>query len=162
MSIAGPFAATLLQLTQSDSGDATVSLVTPPSRNLIFVTHAAPEDNEFALWISSKLAMAGYRAWVDRRRLRGGADFWDEINRVLRPAGLLYVSEPVYAGGFNDIVRLFHDEKAQRTAAYRALIEAVGRAESLDGRNLGPVGERGEEETARHGAAVNQRGAAAA
>ena len=55
-----------------------------PPRELLFVTHAAPEDNEFALWLSSKLAMAGYRVWIDRRRLRGGADFWDEIERVLR------------------------------------------------------------------------------
>src|SRR5260370_36586962 len=28
--------------------------------------------------------MAGYRIWINRRRLRGGADFWDEIERVLR------------------------------------------------------------------------------
>jgi hypothetical protein len=53
-------------------------------RTTVFVTHAAPEDNEFALWISSKLAMAGYRVWVDQRRLRGGDDFWDEIDSVLR------------------------------------------------------------------------------
>jgi hypothetical protein len=54
------------------------------SRTTVFVTHAAPEDNEFALWISSKLAAAGYRVWVDQRRLHGGDDFWDEIDRVLR------------------------------------------------------------------------------
>ncbi|MFI5386936.1 MAG: toll/interleukin-1 receptor domain-containing protein [Fimbriimonadales bacterium] len=53
-------------------------------RDIVFVTHAAPQDNEFALWLSSKLAMAGYRVWVDRRRLRGGDDSWDEIDRVLR------------------------------------------------------------------------------
>jgi TIR domain len=53
-------------------------------RTTVFVTHAAPEDNEFALWISSKLAAPGYRTWVDQRRLRGGDDFWDEIDRVLR------------------------------------------------------------------------------
>lgn len=55
-----------------------------PPRTTVFVTHAAPEDNEFALWLSSKLALAGYRVWVDRRRLRGGDDFWDEIDHVLR------------------------------------------------------------------------------
>ena len=55
-----------------------------PLRDTVFVTHGAPEDNEFALWLSSKLALAGYRVWVDRRRLRGGDDFWDEIDRVLR------------------------------------------------------------------------------
>jgi hypothetical protein len=54
------------------------------SRNVVFLTHAAPEDNEFALWLASKLAMAGYRVWVDRRRLRGGNDTWDEIDRILR------------------------------------------------------------------------------
>jgi len=54
------------------------------SRTTIFVTHAAPQDNEFALWLSSKLAIAGYQVWIDRRRLRGGDDSWDEINRVLR------------------------------------------------------------------------------
>jgi TIR domain len=56
-----------------------------PTRTTLFVTHAAePADNEFALWLSSKLAIAGYRVWIDRRRLRGGADFWDEIEHVLR------------------------------------------------------------------------------
>ena len=53
-------------------------------RETIFITHAAPEDNQFALWLSAKLALAGYRVWVDRNRLRGGHDFWDEIERVLR------------------------------------------------------------------------------
>jgi SAM-dependent methyltransferase len=48
-----------------------------------------------------------------------------EISRVLRPGGYLYVSEPVYAGDFNDIVRLFHDEKVVREAAYAALVRAV-------------------------------------
>jgi hypothetical protein len=56
----------------------------PQARMTVFVTHAAPDDNEFALWLSSKLAMAGYGVWVDRRRLRGGADAWDEIDSVLR------------------------------------------------------------------------------
>jgi hypothetical protein len=50
----------------------------------IFVTHATPQDNEFALWLTSKLAIAGYHVWVDRRRLLGGDDCWDEIDRVLR------------------------------------------------------------------------------
>jgi SAM-dependent methyltransferase len=48
-----------------------------------------------------------------------------EIRRVLKPGGWLYVSEPVYAGAFNDIVKLFHDEKAVRAAAYDALQRAA-------------------------------------
>jgi hypothetical protein len=56
----------------------------PIRRDTIFITHAAPQDNNFALWLSSKLAIAGYRVWIDRRRLRGGDDSWTEIDRVLR------------------------------------------------------------------------------
>jgi ubiquinone/menaquinone biosynthesis C-methylase UbiE len=48
-----------------------------------------------------------------------------EARRVLVPGGHLYVSEPVYAGAFNDIMRLFHDEGAVRAAAYRAIRTAI-------------------------------------
>jgi len=48
-----------------------------------------------------------------------------EIARVLEPGGWLYVSEPVYAGDFNDIVKLFHDEGEVRAAAYAALRRAA-------------------------------------
>ncbi len=48
-----------------------------------------------------------------------------EVARVLRPGGFLYVSEPVYAGEFNDLVRLFNDERVVRAAAQCALDEAL-------------------------------------
>lgn len=48
-----------------------------------------------------------------------------EIRRVLKAGGAAYISEPVYAGDFNDILRLFHDEKAVREAAFAAEIKAV-------------------------------------
>lgn len=48
-----------------------------------------------------------------------------EIHRVLKPGGLAYISEPVYAGDFNDILRMFHDEKAVREAAFAAVERAV-------------------------------------
>jgi ubiquinone/menaquinone biosynthesis C-methylase UbiE len=48
-----------------------------------------------------------------------------EIRRVLKPGGLLYVSEPVFAGDFNEILRLFHDEQKVREAAFSALSKAV-------------------------------------
>ena len=47
-----------------------------------------------------------------------------EIHRVLVPGGLLYVSEPVFAGPFNEVVRLFHDEERVRAAAVAAMARA--------------------------------------
>lgn len=38
---------------------------------------------------------------------------------------MAYISEPVYAGDFNEILRLFHDEKAVREAAFAAEVRAV-------------------------------------
>jgi len=48
-----------------------------------------------------------------------------EIRRVLRPGGVAYISEPVFAGAFNDILRLFHDERTVREAAFAAEQRAV-------------------------------------
>lgn len=48
-----------------------------------------------------------------------------EIARVLKPGGLAYISEPVYHGDFNEILRLFHDEKTVRELAFQALQQAV-------------------------------------
>lgn len=48
-----------------------------------------------------------------------------EIRRVLKPGGLAWISEPVYAGEFNEILRLFHDEKEVREAAFSAVCRSV-------------------------------------
>ena len=57
-----------------------------------------------------------------------------EVHRVLRPQGLLYVSEPVFAGALNEVMRLFHDEQAVRAAALAAVQRAVasGAWEQMD------------------------------
>ncbi|MGB2902169.1 MAG: class I SAM-dependent methyltransferase [Candidatus Dechloromonas phosphoritropha] len=49
-----------------------------------------------------------------------------EITRVLKPGGLAWISEPVYAGDLNEVFRLFHDEKIVREAAFAAIRKAVG------------------------------------
>jgi SAM-dependent methyltransferase len=48
-----------------------------------------------------------------------------EVARVLKAGGWLYVSEPVYAGPLNEIMRLFNDEGSVRAAAQRALDVAL-------------------------------------
>ncbi len=49
----------------------------------------------------------------------------DEVARVLRPGGYLYVSEPIYAGPMNEVIRLFNDEGVVRAAAQAALDAAL-------------------------------------
>ena len=51
----------------------------------------------------------------------------DEIARVLKPGGVAWISEPVFAGELNEIMRLFHDEQLVREAAFAALCRAVER-----------------------------------
>ncbi len=48
-----------------------------------------------------------------------------EIRRVLKAGGFAYISEPVFAGDFNEILRLFHDEQKVREAAFACLQKAV-------------------------------------
>jgi len=54
------------------------------ARNLVFISHANPEDNEFSRWLALQLAKNGYRVWCDLTRFLGGEDFWSEIERAIR------------------------------------------------------------------------------
>ncbi len=48
-----------------------------------------------------------------------------EIRRVLKSGGFAYISEPVFAGDFNEVLRLFHDESHVRREAFAAVERAV-------------------------------------
>jgi len=48
-----------------------------------------------------------------------------EIQRVLKPGGIAYISEPVFAGDFNELLKMFHDEEEVRLAAFSAVRQAV-------------------------------------
>ncbi len=62
-------------------------------RNLLFISHANPEDNVFSRWLALQLAKEGYGVWCDRTPLLGGEDFWPDIERAIREhtCKLLYV-----------------------------------------------------------------------
>lgn len=50
---------------------------------------------------------------------------FSEIHRVLALGGLAYISEPIFAGDYNEVLRLFHNEEQVREAAFSALQRAV-------------------------------------
>src|SRR5689334_23719361 len=62
-------------------------------RELVFVSHANPEDNQFCLWLTLHLAREGYPVWLDLKRLLGGENFWNDIEQAIRhrSAKVLYV-----------------------------------------------------------------------
>ena len=54
-----------------------------------------------------------------------------EIKRVLKPGGIAYISEPVFEGDFNEVLRIFHDEEKVRTLAYGAINKSIRSKEFL-------------------------------
>jgi len=61
-------------------------------RDTLFIGHANPQDNEFALWLYSKLALEKYKGWCDLKDLYGGErDFWDEIQNLIRDEAIKYL-----------------------------------------------------------------------
>ena len=53
-------------------------------RNMLFLSHANPEDNLFTRWLSLRLAREGYPVWCDLTKLLGGEDFWRDAEAALR------------------------------------------------------------------------------
>jgi len=54
-----------------------------PVRQLVFLSHASPEDNAFARWLATQLAIAGYEVWCDVTNLLGGEAFWKDIAEAI-------------------------------------------------------------------------------
>lgn len=62
-------------------------------RDLIILSHANPEDNQFTEWLALRLISEGYPVWTDRINLIGGEDTWKTIEKIIREraAKFLYV-----------------------------------------------------------------------
>jgi len=97
------------------------NLAEPPTPGLTFVAAGAQAipfgDGDFDLALMLKSLHHIPLALMDQALA--------ETRRVLRPGGHLYVSEPVFAGPLNEIMRLFNDEQAVREAALQALRRAI-------------------------------------
>ncbi len=48
-----------------------------------------------------------------------------EVSRVLKKGAMAYISEPIFTGDFNEVLRLFHDEQRVREAAFESIKKAV-------------------------------------
>ena len=104
-----------------DEAQHAKNLAAPPVPGLSFVAAGAQaipfDDAAFDLAIMLKS--------LHHVPLDGMDQGLAEARRVLKPGGHLYVSEPVFTGPMNEIVRLFNDEQAVRHAAYQAVQRAV-------------------------------------
>ena len=49
----------------------------------------------------------------------------NEIVRVVKPGGKIWISEPLFRGELNGILALFHDERVVRRAAFEAIVRSV-------------------------------------
>lgn len=59
--------------------------------DLLFVSHANPEDNEFTLWLALQLAKEGYKVWCDLTGFLGGEDTWRDIDKLLRDSTVKFL-----------------------------------------------------------------------
>ncbi len=61
-------------------------------RDIIFIGHATPEDNEFTLWLQSKLKNEGYNCECDLSFLLGGeSDYWKSLQDLLGQKTIKYI-----------------------------------------------------------------------
>ncbi|HEX3105000.1 MAG TPA: toll/interleukin-1 receptor domain-containing protein [Terriglobales bacterium] len=54
------------------------------NRDMLFVSHANPEDNDFTRWLALQLAKDGYGVWCDLTKLLGGENFWKDAESAIR------------------------------------------------------------------------------
>jgi hypothetical protein len=53
-------------------------------RDVIFISHATPDDNEFVRWLGTRLTGHGFHVWADIFDLNGGTPFWGSIEECIR------------------------------------------------------------------------------
>jgi hypothetical protein len=69
------------------SGDLSIN----SERQMLFLSHATPEDNDFTRWLALQLANEGYPVWCDLTKLLGGEDFWKDIQEAIRERSIRFL-----------------------------------------------------------------------
>lgn len=52
-------------------------------RDVVFISHATPQDNDFVKWLGARLIGLGYNIWADVFELKGGTPFWNTIEEAI-------------------------------------------------------------------------------
>lgn len=60
-------------------------------RQLLFISHALPEDNEFVLWLAARLRNEGYQVWCELTEIHGGEHFWKKIQPIIRDQAAKFI-----------------------------------------------------------------------
>lgn len=97
-------------------------------RNVIFISHATPQDNDFTIWLASRLQADGYEVWIDKQALLGGEKFWQEIDQVIRHKAikfLLVYSENICQQKRRGIIRDGVEKE-------KSLAESIAKANNLN------------------------------
>lgn len=71
-------------MSDADAVEELTPIIETPARQTVFISHANPEDNEFAAWLGTRLIGAGYQVWSDLLRLVGGEPFWRDIGDAIK------------------------------------------------------------------------------
>ena len=86
--------------------------MTEAGRDAIFISHANPEDNAFTVWLGARLSAAGYQAWADVPRLRGGQDWQRRLEGCLRNKAvkvlLVGTAEGIKKQGVRNEIQIAH------------------------------------------------------
>ena len=62
------------------------------NKDVIFISHAVPQDDYLAVWLASKLSLLGYEVWVDKEDLRSGSAFWNDIENTMRDKSIRFLA----------------------------------------------------------------------
>lgn len=96
-------------------------------RNIIFISHATPADNDFSIWLASRLQLLGYDVWIDKNGLLGGEKFWEEIDQIIRHKAAKFLL--VYSNN----ICFQRQSGCLRDGIYKehSLAESIGKQEGL-------------------------------
>lgn len=61
-------------------------------RDVVFISHATPDDNEFVRWLGTRLTGYGYKVWADIFDLAGGTPFWISIEDAIRKKAIKVIA----------------------------------------------------------------------